>query len=184
MNNRLPVLFLITLLCLGYLFPAIGRAADVTVDVSILAVFKRDEDTMWRCYANVTIQNNNDKSITLMWISVLYINATFVDESTEQLTDVAGGNITLNPAIVLQPEDTCTVGVVAIDSGFSKEPKIIWILLTSSFFEMSNPIAAAFPLVPEFPSLLILPLLITLTLLAVITCKKKRLQKMKTRSDK
>jgi len=173
MNNRLLFLFLAMLLCLGSSVPAIGLAADPTIDISISAVFKRDQDTMWRCYANVTIQNTYSENMTLMWVSVLYINATFVDGTSEQLTGVAGGNITLNPSIVLKPEDKCTLGVVATDSGFNKELKIVWIYLTTSFFEISKPLAGAFPLVPEFPSLLILPLLFTATLLAVIVYKRK-----------
>jgi hypothetical protein len=177
MNNRLLFLFLAMLLCLVSLFPTIGVAADATIDVSTSAFFKRDQDTMWRCYANVTIQNTYSENMTLMWVSVLYINATFVDGTSEQLTGLAGGNITLNPSIVLKPEDKCTLGVVATDSGFNKEPKIIWIYLTTSFFEISKPLASAFPLVPEFPSLLILPLSIIATLLAAIMCRKIRLQK-------
>jgi len=178
MSNRL--LFLAMLLWLAFLFPTIGLAADVTVDISTSAVFKRDEDTMWRCYANITIQNSYDENITLMWASVLYINTTFVDETSEQLTGLAGHNITLDPPIMLKPEDKCILGIVATDSGFDREPKIIWIYLTSSFFEALNPLAVVFPLVPEFPSLLILPLSIMVTLLAVIICKKTKLQKLKS----
>jgi hypothetical protein len=171
MSNRL--LFLAILLWLAFLFPTIGLAADGTVDISTSAVFKRDEDTMWRCYANITIQNSYNGNMTLMWASVLYINATFVDETSEDLTGLAGRNISWDSPIVLKPEDKFILGIVATDSGFDREPKIVWIYLTSSFFEALNPLNAVLPLVPEFPSLLILPLFIMVTLLAVVVYRRK-----------
>jgi len=171
MSKRL--LFLAILLWLAFLFP-IGLAADSAVDISTLGVFKRDEDTLWRCYANITIQNNYDGNLTLMWVSILYINATFLDETSEQLTGRAGHNITMNPPLVLKPKDKFVFTLVATDSGFDKEPKIVWIYLSSSFFEASNPLDAVLSLVPEFPSLLVLPLLMIATLLTVIVYRRKR----------
>jgi hypothetical protein len=170
MNKRL--LFLAILLWLAFLFPS-GLAADSTVDISTLAVFKRDEDTMWRCYANITIQNNYSGNLTLMWTSVLYMNVTFVDETFEQLTGVAGHNITLDPPLVLKPKDKFVFGIVATDSGFVREPRIIWIYLSSSFFEAMSPLDAVLSLVPEFPSLLVLPLLMIATLLTIIVYRRK-----------
>ncbi len=171
MRNRL--LFLAILLLLAFFFPN-GLAADNTVDISTLAVFKRDEDTLWRCYANITIQNNYSGNLTLMWTSVLFINVTFVDETFEQLTGVPGHNVTLNPPLVLKPKDKFVFSLVAIDSGFDKEPEIVWIYLFSSFFEASTPLGAVISLVPEFPSSLVLPLLMIATLVTVIVYRRRR----------
>ena len=173
MKNRL--LFIAILLLLAFLFPS-GLAADNTIDISTSAVFTRDEDTLWRCYANITIQNNYDGSLTLMWVSILYINVTFVDETFEQLAGVPGHNVTLNPPLVLKTKDKFAFTLVATDSGFDKEPEIIWIYLASSFFEASNPLNAVISLVPEFPSSLVLPLFMITTLLTVIFYKRKRVE--------
>ncbi len=173
MKNRL--LFLAILFLLAFLFPS-GFAADNTVDISTSAFFTRDEDTLWRCYANITIQNNYNGNLTLMWVSILYINVTFVDETFEQLAGVPGHNVTLNPPLVLKPKDKFAFTLVATDSGLDKEPEMIWIYLISSFFEASNSLNTVISLVPEFPSSLVLPLLVITTLLAVLFYRRKRLK--------
>lgn len=159
------------LLWLAFLFPSSRIVGDFTIDVSTDAVFKRDEDMMWRCYANITIQNIHSENITLIWVSINLINITFADETSQQLMKLAGYNFTYDPPLVLEPEGMFTLGMVATEFGFYEEPKLIWIRLSSSFFEAKSPLVIALPIVPEFQSTLILVMFIITTLVAIMLKK-------------
>jgi hypothetical protein len=101
------------LICLAFLFPSSGIAGDFIIDVSTSAVFKRGEDTMWRCYANITIQNINSENITPIWVCINLVNITFVNETSQQLTKLAGYDFTCDPPLMLRPQDEFTLDLVA-----------------------------------------------------------------------
>lgn len=158
-----------------FLFQSKVHASDIAIDASIPAVFRYDGDGKWRCYANITIQNISEENITLMWVSFNLINITFVDETSEDLSDLAGYNFTDH--LTLKPRDKFFLDAKITEFGFYKEPRIIWIRLGSSFLEATSPLIAVLPIVPEFPSFLILSLLMIATLLAVIAINKKMVWK-------
>jgi len=154
------------LLCFVFLFLLLPTvyAGDITIDVYIPAVFKYDEDGRWRCYANITIQNLSEENITLSWVCVSLINITFVDETSEELSDLAGYNFTVN--LKLKPGNKFILHMTATEFGFDKEPKIIWIRLESSYLEATKSVTMILPIIPEFSSILILLLFMMATLLA------------------
>ena len=66
---------------------------------SVTGSVREDEDDRWRCYANITITNNEEVNGTLSWVYVNALNITYVDETSEELG--VSGNYTMN--LLLQP---------------------------------------------------------------------------------
>jgi hypothetical protein len=140
------------------------------VNVGINGVFRRDGDGKWRCYANITIRNNSYRNVTISWIFLNAINITYIDETFEELN--ISGNETLN--YVIQPEQELSVNWTITTFGFTKEPKILWVLFKTSISEAYGTITLT-TVIPEFPSFLITPLFMIATLLAVIVYRRKRI---------
>jgi hypothetical protein len=138
---------------------------DVKVDVN--GVFRKDGDGKWRCYANITIVNNSYRNVTLRWIYLKAINITYIDETFEEL-DISG-NQTLN--FVIQPEHEFSLSWSITEYGFTKEPKILWVLLQTPILEAYGTITLT-TVIPEFPSMLIL-LLFMIAALAATVYKRK-----------
>ncbi len=139
---------------------------DVNVDIN--GIFRYDDDGKWRCYANITIKNNSYRNITIRWIYLNAINITYIDGDFEEL-DISG-NVTLNH--VIQPEQEFSVMYTITEFGFTKEPKILWVLFKTPILEAYRTIILT-TVIPEFPSFLILPLFLIATLLAIIVYRRK-----------
>lgn len=138
------------------------------VNVGINGVFRRDGDDKWRCYANITIRNNSYRNVTISWIYLNAINITYTDETFEELN--ISGNETLN--YVIQPEQELSANWTITTFGFTKEPKILWVLFKTSISEAYGTITLT-TVIPEFPSFLITPLFMVSTLLAVTVYRRK-----------
>jgi len=136
------------------------------VNVGINGVFRRDGDGKWRCYANITIRNNSYRNVTISWIFLNAINITYTDETFEELN--ISGNETLNH--VIQPEQELSLEWTITEYGFTKEPKILWVLFKTPISEAYGTITLT-TVIPEFPSAMVLTLFIILTSLAVALIK-------------
>jgi hypothetical protein len=144
---------------------------DVNIDID--GIFREDSDDKWRCYTNITIRNNSYRNVTIPWVYVNAINITYIDETFEAL-DISG-NETLN--FVLQPQQEFSLTWTITEFGFTKEPRILWILFKTPIIEAYGTITLIEP-IPEFPSTMILPLLMLTTLIATILLRKKRKTKL------
>jgi hypothetical protein len=143
------------------------------VNVGINGIFREDSDDKWRCYTNVTIRNNSYRNVTIPWFYVNAINITYIDETFEALG--ISGNETLN--FVLQPQQEFSLTWTITEFGFTKEPRILWILFKTPIIEAYGTITLIEP-IPEFPSTMILPLLTLTTLIATGLLRKKRKTKL------
>jgi len=144
---------------------------DVNIDIN--GIFRKDDDGKWRCYANITIQNNCYRNITIWWVYLNAINITYVDETCEELN--ISGNETLNR--VLQPQQGFSLTLTITESGFTKEPRILWILFKTSIAEAYGTITLT-EAIPEFQSAIFLLLAMTTFSIAYILTKKKLKQKL------
>jgi len=135
------------------------------VKLNINGVFKKDYDGKWRCYANVTIINNSYRNVTLRWVYLKAINITYIDETFEEL-DISE-NETIN--YVLQPRQGLFFSWTITEYGFTKEPKIVWILLQTPIFEAYETVTLTIA-IPEFPSISAL-LMLMILLTTVLFCK-------------
>jgi len=140
---------------------------DINVDIN--GIFRYDDDGKWRCYANITIKNNSYRNVTIRWVYLNAINITYTDETFEELN--IPRNETLN--YVIQPEQELSVNWNITAFGFTKEPKILWVLFKTPISEAYGTITLT-TVILEFPSFLILPLFMIATLLAVIVYRRKR----------
>ena len=138
------------------------------VNVGINGVFRRDGDGKWRCYANITIRNNSYRNVTISWIYLNAINITYTDETFEELN--ISGNETLN--YVIQPEQELSANWTITTFGFTKEPKILWVLFKTPVSEAYGTISLT-TLIPEFPYGLMPLALMILSALAVVLAKKE-----------
>jgi hypothetical protein len=135
------------------------------INVNVNGFFRKDYDGKWRCYANVTIENNSYKNVTLYWVYLKAINITYIDETFEEL-DISG-NETIN--YVLQPQQGLFFSWTITEYGFTKEPKIVWILLQTPIFEAYETVTLTIA-IPEFPSISAL-LMLMILLTTVLFCK-------------
>ena len=167
--NRKKVLLIATITFLVMTVLISQTVSSQSIEsVSVTGVFRQDEDSKWRCYANITITNSNEENVTLSWIYLNALNVTYVDETSEELG--ISGNSTVNQ--VLQPGENITASWTITEFGFYKEPKILWVTVKASILESETPITLT-TVIPEFPSFLILPLFMIATLLAVIVYRRK-----------
>ncbi len=97
------------------------------------------------------------------------INVTFVDETFEEL-DISG-NETLN--CVIQPEQEVSIGWTVTESGFTKEPKNLWMLSRTPITEAYRTITVT-RMVPEVQSTLTLLFLLVATSIIAILTRKRR----------
>ncbi|MGB9693757.1 MAG: hypothetical protein ACPLYF_02830 [Fervidobacterium sp.] len=137
------------------------------VKVNINGVFRKDDDGKWRCYANITIINNSYRNVTLRWIYLKAINITYIDETFEEL-DISG-NETLN--YVIQPEQELSLSWTVTEYGFTKEPKILWVLLQTPILEAYGTITLT-TVITEFPSISALLMLILSTLVIILAKRR------------
>lgn len=138
------------------------------VNVNINGIFRYDDDGKWRCYATITIKNNSYRNVTIRWIYLNAINITYIDDDFEELN--ISGNETLN--YVIQPKQEYSAMYTITEFGFTKEPKIPWVLFKTPILEAYGTITLT-TVIPEFPSFLILLLFLIATLLAVIVYRRK-----------
>jgi hypothetical protein len=137
--------------------------------VGVNGVFRKDHDGKWRCYTNITIRNNSYRNVTISWIYLEAINITYTDETSEELN--ISGNETLNH--VIQPEQEFSIEWTVTTFGFTKEPKILWVLFKTPVQEAYGTITLT-TVIPEFPSATIMSLFMFATLITTILLKRKR----------
>jgi len=138
---------------------------DINVDIN--GIFRHDDDGKWRCYTNMTIKNNSYRNVTLSWIYLKATNITYTDETFEELN--ISGNETLN--YVIEPEHELSLSWTMPEFGFTKEPKILWVLFKTPISEAYETITLT-AVIPEFPPFLILPILMVLSIFAGILRRK------------
>jgi len=138
------------------------------VKVGIDGFFRKDDDGKWRCYANITIKNKSYRNVTIQWVYLNAINITYIDETFEDLN--IQGNETLN--FVIQPEQELSANWTITTFGFTKEPKILWLLFKTPISEAYGTITLT-TVIPEFPVITLLPLFIIMTTLVAIFWSKK-----------
>jgi len=102
--------------------------------VLIAGEFRHDEDGKWRCYANVSVENDLEQDIDITWIYSGPANITYVDDTFENNWNLMS-NSTVNKLV---PARNWAKFIWRLtDDGFDKEPRILWVTvqISASGFE-------------------------------------------------
>lgn len=94
---------------------------------SVTGEFRVDGDTKWRCYANITLTDDQPIAIVVKWIC-LNASVTYVNDTSEELGIVE--NRTLD--IVLFANGSQTVSWVVTELGFDKQPRTLRLAFAAS----------------------------------------------------